>query len=193
MADDPNGDKRDGGVATLRRHPERWATGDEPMTVPQQAYLRTLCRDAGVDFEETLTKAEASKRIDALRRRTGRAEAPAGPEGRASAEVLADHLHRRGAREMEEDLRTNYDEHVVLLAASGVHYGHDGVRYLTLLFREEVPEADFTWRTALCDGEVALVEWDARGADGTEESGVDSYVIRNGKIVAQTIHVHSWR
>ncbi|MES2640887.1 MAG: DUF3072 domain-containing protein [Myxococcota bacterium] len=189
MADD----RRDGDVATLRRHPESWATGDEPMTGPQAAYLRTLCRDAGINFEETLTKAEASKRIDALRRRTGREEAPALPEGRTAAEVLADHLHRREAGDLEADLHTNYDEHVVVLAASGVHYGHDGVRYLTLLLREELPEPRFTWRTALADGETALVEWAARGADETEEEGVDSYVIRNGRIVARTVHVRSWR
>lgn len=192
MADD----RRDGDVATLRRHPESWATGDEPMTRPQAAYLRTLCRDAGISFDEALTKAEASRRIDALRKRTGREEAPAGPEGRTAAEVLASHLHHREAGDLEEDLRLNYDEHVVLLAASGVHYGHDGVRYLTLLLSEDLPAPRYTWRTALADGETALVEWSAHGTDAAEEAaeeGVDSYVIRNGRIVARTVHVRSWR
>ena len=115
------------------------------------------------------------------------------PEGRTAAEVLASHLHHRNAGELEEDLRANYDEHVVILAASGVHYGHDGVRYLTLLLQEDLPEPRYTWRTALADGEAALVEWEARGADETEEEGVDSYLIRNGRIVARTVSVKSWR
>ena len=52
--------------------PEEWATGREPMTGPQRSYLQTLCREAGEDFNENLTKAEASKKIDELQTKTGR-------------------------------------------------------------------------------------------------------------------------
>jgi hypothetical protein len=52
--------------------PEDWATGKEPMTGPQRSYLQTLCREAGEEFNESLTKAEASKKIDELQKKTGR-------------------------------------------------------------------------------------------------------------------------
>jgi len=52
--------------------PEDWATGKEPMTGPQRSYLQTLCREAGEEFNEKLTKAEASKKIDELQKKTGR-------------------------------------------------------------------------------------------------------------------------
>jgi hypothetical protein len=52
--------------------PEEWTTGDEPMTGPQMSYLKTLCQEAGEHFDEKLTKAEASKRIDELQEKTGR-------------------------------------------------------------------------------------------------------------------------
>jgi len=52
--------------------PEEWATGKEPMTGPQRSYLQTLCREAGEEFNENLTKAEASKKIDELQAKTGR-------------------------------------------------------------------------------------------------------------------------
>jgi hypothetical protein len=42
------------------------------MTGAQASYLKTLCEEAGEDFDPTLTKAEASKRIDSLQRKTGR-------------------------------------------------------------------------------------------------------------------------
>ncbi len=42
------------------------------MTGPQRSYLQTLCREAGVEFDETLSKAEASRRIDELQQETGR-------------------------------------------------------------------------------------------------------------------------
>jgi len=54
------------------KDPEDWTTGDEPMTGPQRSYLHTLCQEAGEELDETLTKAEASKRIDELQKKTGR-------------------------------------------------------------------------------------------------------------------------
>ena len=56
----------------LQRDPDEWKTGDEPMTAAQRSYLETLCRDVGEEFDESLTKAEASKRIDELRERSPR-------------------------------------------------------------------------------------------------------------------------
>jgi hypothetical protein len=49
------------------KNPDEWKTGDEPMTGAQRSYLKTLSDEAKVPFEENLTKAEASKRIDELR------------------------------------------------------------------------------------------------------------------------------
>jgi Protein of unknown function (DUF3072) len=44
------------------------------MTGAQESYLHTLATEAGEEVEEDLTKAEASKRIDELRHKTGRGE-----------------------------------------------------------------------------------------------------------------------
>jgi hypothetical protein len=54
------------------KDPDDWTTGDEPMTGAQASYLKTLCEEAGEAFDPQLSKAEASKRIDALRAKTGR-------------------------------------------------------------------------------------------------------------------------
>lgn len=54
------------------KNPDEWKTGDEPMTGAQRSYLKTLSDEAKVPFEENLTKAEASKRIDELRQRSDR-------------------------------------------------------------------------------------------------------------------------
>ena len=56
----------------LQRDPDEWKTGDEPMTDAQRSYLETLCRETGEEFDDTLSKAEASKRIDELRERSPR-------------------------------------------------------------------------------------------------------------------------
>ena len=54
------------------KHPDEWVTGDEPMTGAQASYLKTLSEEAGEDFDDGLTKADASKKIDALQEQTGR-------------------------------------------------------------------------------------------------------------------------
>jgi hypothetical protein len=57
---------------TAQKDPQDWVTGDEPMTGPQASYLQTLGQEAGEDVDRSLTKAEASRRIDELQERTGR-------------------------------------------------------------------------------------------------------------------------
>ena len=58
--------------SNLEKDPDDWKTGDEPMTGAQKSYLKTLSDEAKEEFDENLTKAEASKRIDELQERTGR-------------------------------------------------------------------------------------------------------------------------
>jgi hypothetical protein len=65
----------------MEKRPEDWTTGDEPMTGAQRSYLKTLSEEAGVPFDEHLTKAEASRRIDELQRVTGRGDVEADAHG----------------------------------------------------------------------------------------------------------------
>ena len=63
------------GESNTIKNPDEWTTGDEPMTGAQRSYLKTLSEEAKVEFDENLTKAEASKRIDELQAKTGRGAA----------------------------------------------------------------------------------------------------------------------
>ena len=54
------------------KDPDEWKTGGEPMTGAQRSYLHTLADEAGEEVDDNLTKAEASKQIDALQEKTGR-------------------------------------------------------------------------------------------------------------------------
>jgi hypothetical protein len=58
--------------SNMQKEPDDWVTGDEPMTGAQKSYLKTLCEEARTPFDERLTKAQASKRIDELQEVTGR-------------------------------------------------------------------------------------------------------------------------
>ncbi len=58
--------------SNMVKDPDEWTTGDEPMTGAQASYLKTLSDEAGEEFPDHLTKAEASKRIEELQQKTGR-------------------------------------------------------------------------------------------------------------------------
>lgn len=66
MADDANIS------GSPEKDPDDWVTGEEPMTAPQASYLETLCREAGEEFDPSLSKAQASELIDRLQAQTGR-------------------------------------------------------------------------------------------------------------------------
>jgi len=57
----------------LDKNPDDWVSGDDPMTPSQASYLKTLAEQADDPgaYGEGLSKAEASKRIDALRQHLG--------------------------------------------------------------------------------------------------------------------------
>jgi hypothetical protein len=76
--DESRNPKQAGGAAddetpsNAQKDPDQWVTGAESMTGAQASYLKTLSEEAGEEFDGSLTKAEASKKIDELREQTGR-------------------------------------------------------------------------------------------------------------------------
>jgi len=59
--------------SNTEKDPDDWVSGDEPMTGAQASYLKTLSEQAhdADAYADGLTKAEASKRIDALKGKLG--------------------------------------------------------------------------------------------------------------------------
>ena len=58
--------------SNVEKDPHDWTTGNETMTGAQASYLKTLCEEAGEEFDPSLSKADASLKIDALQNKTGR-------------------------------------------------------------------------------------------------------------------------
>ena len=58
--------------SNTEKDPDEWVTGSEPMTGAQKSYLKTLSDQAKEEFNEDLSKAEASKKIEELQKKTGR-------------------------------------------------------------------------------------------------------------------------
>lgn len=107
---------------------------------------------------------------------------------RTAGEVVDDHLRCRGAGDLEADLRRNYSRDVVVLSAEGVHLGHDGVRRTDEKLHRYLPDLDFDIVRRHVHEPYVLLEWSGRSGDRKAHDGADTFVIRDGLIIAQTIH-----
>lgn len=115
---------------------------------------------------------------------------------RSAREVLDDHLNIANTWEnapfdklLEEDIRRNVSEDIVILINRGTFRGHEGVRHLAQMLAEELPEHKaFRYTYVATEGKVGLLEWQYEDSTIRVRDGVDSYLIEDGKIVAQTIH-----
>lgn len=106
---------------------------------------------------------------------------------RSTEEVVQSHLAYRQYGDLEWDLRLNYAPDVVLLCPEGIHHGHDGVRHLAHILGTYIDGPSCTYQQIISEGEVGMLVWSgSTGALGTHD-GVESYVVREGLIAAQTI------
>jgi hypothetical protein len=113
----------------------------------------------------------------------------ADPSSRSTQQVFDDHLRRRCVHDFEGDLAANYAPDVSMLNADGVFRGHEGVRQLHRRLSRDLPDGRYHYLARVVDGEAAFLAWSAESADGhTVCDGADSFVIRHGRIVTQTIH-----
>jgi len=107
---------------------------------------------------------------------------------RTTHDVLESHLARRAAGDLDGDLAENYAENVVLLSwGEGVHHGKDGVRLLAGILGTYVSAGTYSYDRLVIDAAYGMLRWRAHDGDTTITNGVDSYVVQNGLIVAQTI------
>lgn len=106
---------------------------------------------------------------------------------RTTTEVIHDHLNSRLAADVEADL-SNYDHDIVMLTGSGIYRGHDGVRACAAELDRLLGSAVFVYRHTLIDGDFGYLEWTAEADDRQVGDGADSFVVRDGRIVMQTVH-----
>ena len=86
---------------------------------------------------------------------------------RSAREVLDDHLNVANDsvdtpldQVLDEDLRRNVSEDIVLLINRGTFRGYDGVKQLAQMLSEELPEQGaFEYTYVAAEGRMGLLEW----------------------------------
>lgn len=107
---------------------------------------------------------------------------------RSFQEVFDDHLSLSKSGDFETDIQRNYSEELVVLMENKTYRGHEGVRQLAIRLSKELPNPTFHYNMILLDKEIGMLEWTAQSEHHEVKDGVDSYLFRDGKIIAQTIH-----
>jgi SnoaL-like domain len=110
-------------------------------------------------------------------------------DGRSTREVLEDHLRLRAAGDLEADLRRNISPDIALLTRTGTWRGHDGVRAQADALARYTGHNGYGYDAVVVEGEMGYLEWRANGHGKMKiEHGADSYVVRDGKLVGQSIY-----
>ena len=105
-----------------------------------------------------------------------------------TAQVLSHHLKALGDGNLDEVL-SDYGEDSIVVTPDGTVKGLHGIRALFKGFLSGLFEPgtyDLTMDTRQVEGEVALIIWRAKCASADIVFGTDTFVVRGGKIVAQT-------
>jgi hypothetical protein len=107
---------------------------------------------------------------------------------RSPEAVLRDHLALRDADDVERDISRNYALSVVVIRGKRTYTGHDGVRQCATELQRDLPNATFEYHTVRAEQEIGFLEWSGANGEATIEDGTDSFLIRDGHILIQTIH-----
>ena len=102
-------------------------------------------------------------------------------------DVVNQHLKRFYEKDLDGVL-ADYSSDAVLFIPGGPLRGLAAIKpfFQTLVSEFSKPGAAFAMREQHADGEYAYILWSAETADNTYEAATDTFIVRNGKIVAQS-------
>ncbi len=105
----------------------------------------------------------------------------------STKDVLDNHLKCFGEGNLKGIL-SDYAPGAVMFTPGGPLRGADAMRPLFQAMIAEFgkPGASFTMKQQAVDGDYAYIVWAAETADNVYEMATDTFVVREGKIVAQS-------
>jgi ketosteroid isomerase-like protein len=104
---------------------------------------------------------------------------------RTPEEVFAHHAHALGAGDLDE-IVADYSDDAVFITSSGIMRGKEGIRAAFTKLLSDLPNASWTLKTQIFDGDLLFLEWAAESAATQADDGVDTFAFRDGLIRAQT-------
>ncbi|MGH3069788.1 MAG: nuclear transport factor 2 family protein [Trebonia sp.] len=105
---------------------------------------------------------------------------------RTPQEIFAHHVQALGAADLDE-IVADYAEDAAFITPAGVLRGLDGVRTGFTQLLADVPNANWTLKTQIFEGDVFFLEWAADAGATFADDGIDTFVFKDGLIQVQTV------
>lgn len=104
-----------------------------------------------------------------------------------TSDIVNQHLKSFGECDLNGVL-ADYASEAVLFTPGGPLRGPAAIEpfFRTLISEFSKPGASFSLRQKHSDGDYAYILWNAETAENTYEAATDTFVVRNGKIMAQS-------
>lgn len=104
-----------------------------------------------------------------------------------TSDVLDQHLKCFSENDLDGVL-ADYTSDAVLFVPDGPLKGPDAIQPFFQAFLAEFakPGASFSMHQRYVEGDYAYILWSAETADNSYEAATDTFVVQNGKIVAQS-------
>ena len=109
-------------------------------------------------------------------------------KSRSVKDIIESHLQNRKKGDIDRDIQENISPEIIILSNHGVFRGHQGVRHSSKILNQELPDAKFDYKKISIEEDYGFLEWSASSKNHKVEDGADSFVVRNEKIVFQSIH-----
>jgi len=105
----------------------------------------------------------------------------------STKDIIDHHLKAFGERDLDGVL-SDYAPGAVFFTQHGPLRGPDAIRPLFqgMIAEFGKPGATFSMKKQFFEGDYAYILWTAETADNVYELGTDTFVVRGGKIVAQS-------
>ena len=105
----------------------------------------------------------------------------------STKDVLDHHLQAFDQGDLDGIL-SDYAPHVVFFTKDGVLTGVDAIRplFAALIAEFAKPGAKFNMKQRLVEGDYGYILWTATTADNVYEFATDTFIVKGGKIVAQS-------
>jgi ketosteroid isomerase-like protein len=105
---------------------------------------------------------------------------------RTPEEVFQHHVQALGGGDLD-GIVADYTDDAVFISPAGIKRGKDGVREAFTQLLADVPNANWTLKTQLFEGDALFLEWAADAGATRVDDGIDTFVFLDGQIRLQTV------
>ena len=105
---------------------------------------------------------------------------------RTPEEVFQHHAEALGAGDLD-GIVADYSEDAVFISPAGTKRGKSGIREAFTQLLADVPNAAWSLKTTIYEGDAMFLEWAADAAQTKVDDGIDTFIFRDGEIRLQTV------